>query len=77
MEYPPVVIAPSAHKHGVEGDQITHAIRNAIRSFDLDENMTMLIGADQSGTLLEVGVVASEDGPIVAVHAMPARSRFL
>jgi hypothetical protein len=40
--------------------------------------MTMLIGADAAGRLLEVGVVESRDEPgLVIVHAMPARQKFL
>jgi hypothetical protein len=38
--------------------------------------MTMLIGADQSGQLLEVGVLDSTEGPVIA-HAMKARDKFL
>lgn len=38
--------------------------------------LTMLIGAGLSGALLEVGVVESDDVPVV-VHAMAARAKFL
>jgi hypothetical protein len=38
----------------------------------------MLIGADQSGRLLDVGVVIDQDARIdVIVHAMPMRARLL
>jgi hypothetical protein len=37
-----------------------HAVRHAIRSRELDENTTLLIGADSAGRLLEV-VVADID----------------
>ncbi len=36
----------------------------------------MFVGGDRSGNLLEIGVIDSQDGPIL-VHAMPARSRHL
>ena len=39
-------------------------------------SLTMLIGADQSGRMLEVGVAAAE-GIEFIVHAMPAREKFL
>jgi hypothetical protein len=52
-----------------------HAYRHPIRVFDLD-NLTMLIGADRNGRLLEVGVAAG-DGVEFMVHAMPARTKFL
>ena len=49
------VILESARKHGVNDADMLHAYRNPIRVFDLDD-LVMLIGPDQSGLLLEVGV---------------------
>ncbi len=66
------VIAPSARKHGVSD----HAFTYPVRAFDLDDGFTMLIGAGVSGALFEVGVVESDDVPVI-VHAMPARAKFL
>lgn len=70
------VVAPSAHRQGLDDDAIPHAFRNPIRSEDLDEGMTMLIGPDRAGNLIEVGVVGSEEGPVI-VHAMSARPKYL
>jgi hypothetical protein len=70
----PVIVA-SARKHGVADDDILHAYRNPIRVFDL-EDLTMLIGPDQSARLLEIGVASAESIDFV-IHAMPARPRFL
>ena len=69
----PVILA-SARKHGNDKDML-HAYRNPIRVFELDE-LVMLIGADESGRLLEIGVVTGEDVDFI-VHAMEARPRFL
>lgn len=69
------VILGSARKHGVADDDIIHAYRNPIRVFELDD-MTMLIGPDQSARLVEIGVARAESIDFV-VHAMPARPRFL
>lgn len=47
--------------------------------FDLDD-LVILIGADESGSLLEVGVVVGVvvgDGVAFIVHAMDAREKFL
>lgn len=52
-----------------------HAYRNPIRVFDVDE-LIMLIGPDQSSSLLEIGV-AHADGIDFIVHAMRARPKFL
>ncbi len=52
-----------------------HAYRNPTRVYDVDD-LTMLIGADLSGRLLEVGVATAE-GIDFVVHAMVARAKFL
>jgi hypothetical protein len=70
----PVILA-SARRHGITDDDMQHAYRHPIRVFDLD-GLTMLIGADLSGRLLEVGVAVGE-GIEFIVHAMPAREKFL
>lgn len=58
------------------GRRRRHASRlPQIRVFDLDD-LTMLIGPDQSARLLEIGVAHAESVDFV-VHAMPARPRFL
>ncbi len=65
----------SARRHGIPDDDMLHAYRHPIRVFDLD-GLTMLVGADISGRLLEVGVAVGE-GIEFIVHAMPARQKFL
>jgi len=70
----PVILA-SARRHGVRDNDILHAYRNPMRVFDLDD-LTMLIGPDESAALLEIGVAHAE-GIDFVVHAMPARPRFL
>jgi len=70
----PVILA-SARKHGVADDDMLHAYRNPVRVFEFEE-LTMLIGSDPAGRLLEVGTVIAE-GIEFIVHAMPARQKFL
>ena len=70
----PVILA-SARKHGVADDDMLHAYRNPIRVFDFDE-LTMLIGADATGRLLEIGTATAE-GIEFILHATPAREKFL
>lgn len=62
-------------QHGVSDDAILHAFNNPILAEDLDEGLTMLIGADPAGNLLEIGVVSSDEGPVI-VHAMSARPKY-
>ena len=69
------MILASARKHGILDDDMLHAYRNPIRVFDVDE-LVMLIGPDQSSSLLEIGVAHAE-GLDFIVHAMTARPKFL
>jgi hypothetical protein len=74
---PEPVIASSARKHGIDDGEILHAYRNAVDAWVLEEGLVMLIGADPEGALLEVGVVRTDEGTPVIVHAMKARQRFV
>jgi hypothetical protein len=69
------VVLQSARKHQITDDDMLHAYRHPIRVFDLDD-LTMLIGADAAGRMLEIGVAESE-GIEFIVHAMTARAKFL
>jgi len=69
------VILESARKHGILDEDIFHAYHHPIRVFRLDD-LTMLIGPDQSAHLLEVGVSIGE-GVEFIIHAMPARPKFI
>lgn len=57
-------------------ETILHAFNNPVLVEDLDEGMTMFIGPDDAGNLYEIGVVGTDEGPIV-VHAMKARRKYL
>lgn len=70
------VIAGSARKHGIVDADTLHAYNHPIRSADLEDGFTMLIGPGRAGNLLEVGVVTDKRRPLI-VHAMPARLKFL
>jgi hypothetical protein len=70
------IIADSARKRGIPDEDILHAYRNAIRSEYVDEGLTMLAGPARDASLVEVGVVEGEDGPVI-VHAMRARKQYL
>ena len=70
------LIAASARKYGVRDHDMIHAFSHPMLVEDLDEGLTMFVGADQAGNPLEVGVIDSSDGPII-IHAMPARPKYL
>jgi hypothetical protein len=69
-------VATSARKHGIRDDDMIHAFNHPILVDDLDDGLTMFVGANTAGNLLEVGIIDSFDGPIV-LHAMPARPKFV
>lgn len=52
-----------------------HAYHHPVRVFEA-QGLVMLVGADRSGRLLEIGV-ASAEGLDFVVHAMPARPKFV
>lgn len=70
------LIANSARRHGIADENMLHAVRNVIVTHDLDDGLTMFVGPARDASLLEVGVVDGQDGPVI-VHAMEARSRYL
>ncbi|MFN8021451.1 MAG: hypothetical protein U0Q03_07985 [Acidimicrobiales bacterium] len=69
------VVLASARKHGVADDDIIHAYHQPIRVLVLDA-LTMLIGPDLAGRLLEIGI-STREGIDFIVHAMPARPKFV
>jgi hypothetical protein len=72
-----VEIHPSALKHGVPVEDVEHAVRNAMVSDDLDDDLRLCLGPSRSGALLEVVVVVRGGGrPELAIHAMPMRERY-
>jgi hypothetical protein len=74
IQVDPVILA-SARRHGITDDDMLHAYRNSVRVFEFDE-LAMLIGSDQAGRMLEVGLTAAE-GVEFIVHAMTARPKFV
>jgi len=70
------IIADSARKHALGGEDILHGYNQPIWIEELDEGMLMFIGPDRTGRLLEIGVVVGSDGPVI-VHAMEARPKYL
>lgn len=70
-------IEPSARKHGVNDNDMLHALRHHWQAFETnDDAVTMFIGPSASAEPLEVGVVTDADGTAV-IHAMRARQKFL
>jgi uncharacterized DUF497 family protein len=73
-----VEIHPSARKHGVDDEDIRHAIDHALATEDAgeDPDRWLIIGPDRAGNLLEVVVLVTIEGAQVAIHAMRMRAKF-
>jgi hypothetical protein len=70
------IISSSAHRHDISNEDMLHALRNPVWVTELDDGFTMFAGPARDGTLLEVGVVDSSDGPVI-IHANLARPKYL
>lgn len=72
-----VEIEPSALKHGVPVEDIEHALRNAMVTDELEDDLRLYLGPARNGSLLEIIILARDDDrPDVAIHAMPLRSKY-
>jgi len=73
-----VEILASARRHGISDDDIRHAVENSLAGGRSDDqtDFVMLVGPDQSGNLIEVGIVVTDDIEY-AIHAMRARNQYL
>jgi hypothetical protein len=69
-------VAESARKRGIDDNDMIHAFNNPIFVEDIDDGFTMFVGSDSAANLLEIGVIDTNDGPVI-IHAMPARTRYL
>lgn len=75
MESEPIILS-SAHRHGVSDAAMVHALRFPLRHFVQDNSMTMFIGPDETGILVEVGVVEWHETIAIAHAIRPARSKY-
>jgi hypothetical protein len=53
-----------------------HAVRHAVRTVDLDDALTLFVGADISGRLLEVIVADLDTDRQRIIHADRLRPKF-
>ena len=70
-------VLPSARRHGIEDEDIDHAIRHAtvVEEVADDPVLFLVIGPDRSGNLLELIVMDRPQGPAV-IHAMAMRAQY-
>lgn len=71
----------SARKHGIDDEDIEHAVAHALAVLDEDNdegiNQVLYLGWNRAGnTLLEVVVLHFDDGRKMAIHAMRMRAHY-
>ncbi len=73
MELWEAPVAASAYRHGVTEDDTRHVLRNlvAVATDPGDDDVTLFLGPDRAANLIEVGVLATDDGPVI-IHVMAA-----
>jgi hypothetical protein len=71
-----VRVHDAARKHGVVDEDLLHAVRHAMRHVDLGDDMTMILGPDRTGRMLEVGVLDIDEEDPVIIHGMVMRQKF-
>jgi len=70
-------IAPGARKHGIDDEDILHAIRNRMFQAVGSDDLAMFIGPARNAMLLEIGVLAPNSDAPTVIHADKARDKFL
>ena len=78
LRYERVEIHRSARRHGVDDDDITHAIAHRLVIDDLGEEPDRWLAIAQigAGNLLEIVVLISSDGDEFIIHAMSMRPKY-
>lgn len=69
-------IHSSARKHGVDEEDIEHAIDNAMAIDDQDDDTRLYLGPARNAELLEVVMLVREDGSELVIHAMTMRPKY-
>lgn len=70
------MVLASARKHGVRDADMLHAYRHRSES-STSTDSPLLVGTDDSGRMLEVGVAVGDGVEFIVPPPMPAREKFL
>ena len=71
-------IHSSARRHGVDNEDMLHAVDNSLALEDLSEDPDrwLVVGPDRVANLLEIIVLITEQGTEMIIHAMPLRAIY-
>jgi uncharacterized DUF497 family protein len=71
-----VDVHESARKHGVDDEDIEHAVQNAMAIDDQDDDTRLYLGPARNAELLEVVTIIRDDESELVIHAMKMRSKY-
>ncbi len=66
----------TARKHGIDDDDILHAIEHALVVARLDDERLLHLGPDGAGNMLEVITLAIDEEIELVIHAMKMPPKF-
>jgi hypothetical protein len=66
----------SARRHGVDDEDIRHAVEHAIFVEDQEDETCLYLGPSRSAALLEVVTIIRDDGSELVIHAMRMRPKY-
>ena len=73
-------IHESARRHGVNDEDVRHAVDHPVVVVDLDRDSDppkiLGVGPDRAGNMLEVIVLVLAADDHLAIHAMPLRKKY-
>ena len=69
-------IHPSARKHGIADQGITHAATQAMAIEDQDDDARLHLGPARNADMLEIVTIVRDDGSELAIHAMAMRAKY-
>lgn len=69
-------IHSSARKHGVDDEDIEHAVENAMSMDHQDDDTRLYLGPARNAELLEVVAIVRDEGTELVIHAMKMRPKY-
>lgn len=66
----------TARKHGMDDDDILHAIEHALAINEYDDDRVLYLGPNRAANLLEVITLAIDEEIEIVIHAMPMLPKY-
>lgn len=69
-------IYESARRHGIDDEDILHAVEHALAVGEQADAKVLYLGPDRAANMLEVVAVMRDDGSEIVIHAMGMRAKY-